>query len=75
MQEDELGHRNLGFSSALLQALGAVKPLPTQCPEQSGHRDQLQEEVDRLQPSWFSWLHWISLGNLSSLRPKNLGRI
>lgn len=69
-QEGKLGHRNLGFSSA--QALGAVKPLPTQCPEQPGHQDQLQEEVDQ-DAAFLVGLLWVR--SLSSLRPRNLRRV
>lgn len=51
----------------------AVKPLPTQCPEQLGHQNQLQEDGDKLLPSWFLWSHGFPWVTQAALTPEVQG--
>lgn len=51
----------------------AVKPLPTQSPEQLGHQNQLREDGDKLQPSWFLWSHGFPWVIQAALTPEAQG--
>lgn len=51
----------------------AVKPLPTQGPEQPGHQNQLQEDSDKLLPSWFLWSHGFPWVTQAALTPEAQG--